>query len=74
MRNPGFIPAPYCLRPLDFSCGTHRIGGRCTPVRPYWARHDGNAVLAVRFDTGVFANVMNEVAAYGTAVTVEPLA
>ena len=34
----------------------------------------GNAVLAMRFDTGVFANVMNEVAAYGTAVTVEPLA
>jgi uncharacterized protein YbjQ (UPF0145 family) len=34
----------------------------------------GNAVLAMRFDTGVFANVMNEVAAYGTAVTVEALA
>jgi uncharacterized protein YbjQ (UPF0145 family) len=32
-----------------------------------------NAVLAMRFDTGVFANVMNEVAAYGTAVLVRPL-
>jgi uncharacterized protein YbjQ (UPF0145 family) len=32
-----------------------------------------NAVLAMRFDTGVFASVMNEVAAYGTAVLVEPL-
>jgi uncharacterized protein YbjQ (UPF0145 family) len=32
-----------------------------------------NAILAMRFDTGVFANVMNEVAAYGTAVTVRPL-
>ncbi|MFN8050881.1 MAG: YbjQ family protein [Acidimicrobiales bacterium] len=31
-----------------------------------------NAVLAMRFDTGVFANVMNEVAAYGTAVLVRP--
>lgn len=31
-----------------------------------------NAILAMRFDTGVFANVMNEVAAYGTAVLVEP--
>ena len=32
-----------------------------------------NAILAMRFDTGVFANVMNEVAAYGTAVLVRPL-
>ncbi|MCU1360014.1 MAG: hypothetical protein JWN99_1303 [Ilumatobacteraceae bacterium] len=32
-----------------------------------------NAILAMRFDTGVFANVMNEVAAYGTAVTVRPV-
>jgi uncharacterized protein YbjQ (UPF0145 family) len=31
----------------------------------------GNAVLAMRFDTGEIANMMNEVAAYGTAVTVE---
>jgi uncharacterized protein YbjQ (UPF0145 family) len=32
-----------------------------------------NAILAMRFDTGVFASVMNEVAAYGTAVLVRPL-
>jgi uncharacterized protein YbjQ (UPF0145 family) len=32
-----------------------------------------NAVIAMRFDTGVFAGVMNEVAAYGTAVTIQPL-
>jgi uncharacterized protein YbjQ (UPF0145 family) len=32
-----------------------------------------NAILAMRFDTGVFASVMNEVAAYGTAVVVRPL-
>jgi len=33
-----------------------------------------NAILAMRFDTGVFASVMNEVAAYGTAVSVRPTA
>jgi uncharacterized protein YbjQ (UPF0145 family) len=32
-----------------------------------------NAILAMRFDTGVFASVMNEVAAYGTAVRVRKL-
>lgn len=32
-----------------------------------------NAILAMRFDTGVFAGVMNEVAAYGTAVLVRPI-
>lgn len=31
----------------------------------------GNAVVAMRFDTGEIADLMNEVAAYGTAVTVE---
>ncbi|HUD03557.1 MAG TPA: YbjQ family protein [Patescibacteria group bacterium] len=30
----------------------------------------GNAVLAMRYDSGEIGNVMNEVAAYGTAVTV----
>jgi len=30
----------------------------------------GNAVVAMRFDTGEIADLMNEVAAYGTAVTV----
>lgn len=32
-----------------------------------------NAVVAMRFDTGEIADMMNEVAAYGTAVTVERL-
>ncbi len=31
----------------------------------------GNGVVAMRFDTGEIADLMNEVAAYGTAVTVE---
>lgn len=31
----------------------------------------GNAVLAMRYDSGDIGQVMNEVAAYGTAVTVE---
>jgi uncharacterized protein YbjQ (UPF0145 family) len=34
----------------------------------------GNAVLAARFDSGEIANLMSEVAAYGTAVTIRPLA
>jgi uncharacterized protein YbjQ (UPF0145 family) len=33
----------------------------------------GNAVLAMRFDTGEIGNNMNEVAAYGTAVKLRPL-
>ncbi|HET8969705.1 MAG TPA: heavy metal-binding domain-containing protein [Candidatus Nanopelagicales bacterium] len=33
----------------------------------------GNAVIAMRFDTGEIGDIMNEVAAYGTAVTVERL-
>jgi uncharacterized protein YbjQ (UPF0145 family) len=32
-----------------------------------------NAVLAMRFDTGDIGQVMNEVAAYGTAVRVEKI-
>lgn len=32
-----------------------------------------NAVVAMRYDSGEIADLMNEVAAYGTAVTVEPL-
>ncbi|MEO6821030.1 MAG: heavy metal-binding domain-containing protein [Candidatus Nanopelagicales bacterium] len=32
-----------------------------------------NAVVAMRFDTGEIAELMNEVAAYGTAVTIEKL-
>lgn len=30
-----------------------------------------NAILAMRFDTGDIYNIMNEVAAYGTAVRIE---
>lgn len=32
-----------------------------------------NAVVAMRFDCNEIADIMSEVAAYGTAVTVEPL-
>ena len=31
----------------------------------------GNAVVAMRFDTGEVGDIMNEVAAYGTAVSIE---
>jgi uncharacterized protein YbjQ (UPF0145 family) len=30
-----------------------------------------NAIMAMRFDSGGIGNVMNEVAAYGTAVTIK---
>ncbi len=33
-----------------------------------------NAVLAMRFDCNEIANIMSEVAAYGTAVTIQPRA
>jgi uncharacterized protein YbjQ (UPF0145 family) len=36
------------------------------------AEKGANAVLAMRFDTGDIGNSMNEVAAYGTAVTLRP--
>lgn len=32
-----------------------------------------NAVVAMRYDSGEIADLLNEVAAYGTAVTVEPV-
>ena len=32
-----------------------------------------NAVIMMRFDTGAIGATMNEVAAYGTAVTIRPL-
>jgi uncharacterized protein YbjQ (UPF0145 family) len=32
----------------------------------------GNAVIAMRFDSGDIGGVMNEVAAYGTAVRIKP--
>jgi len=37
------------------------------------AQVGGNAVLMMRFDSGQIADLMNEVAAYGTAVTVEKI-
>jgi uncharacterized protein YbjQ (UPF0145 family) len=38
------------------------------------ARERGaNAIIAMRFDCNEIGNIMSEVAAYGTAVTVEPL-
>lgn len=36
------------------------------------AKLGGNAVVAMRYDSGAIADLMNEVAAYGTAVVVEP--
>jgi len=38
------------------------------------AQVGGNAVLAMRFDTGEIADMMNEVSAYGTAVSIERIA
>jgi len=35
------------------------------------AQVGANAVVAMRFDTGEIADIMNEVACYGTAVTIE---
>lgn len=40
-------------------------------LRQAAAAKGANAVLAMRFDSGDIGNVMNEVAAYGTAVRVE---
>jgi uncharacterized protein YbjQ (UPF0145 family) len=34
----------------------------------------GNAVIAMRFDCNEIGDIMSEVAAYGTAVTIRPLA
>ncbi len=36
------------------------------------AEQGANAVLAMRFDTGDIGGTMNEVAAYGTAVKIQP--
>jgi len=38
------------------------------------AEKGANAIVAMRFDTGDIGASMNEVAAYGTAVTIRPLA
>lgn len=40
-------------------------------LRQEAAAKGANAVLAMRFDSGDISNVMNEVAAYGTAVRVK---
>jgi len=37
------------------------------------AQVGANAVIAMRFDTGDIGDIMNEVAAYGTAVTIEKI-
>lgn len=37
------------------------------------AEKGANAVLAMRFDTGDIGGTMNEVAAYGTAVKIQPV-
>ncbi|HEY1835384.1 MAG TPA: YbjQ family protein [Candidatus Saccharimonadales bacterium] len=42
-------------------------------MRDEAAAKGANAVLAMRFDSGDIGNVMNEVAAYGTAVRVKKL-
>ena len=42
-------------------------------LRQAAADKGANAVLAMRFDSGDIGNVMNEVAAYGTAVKIEPV-
>lgn len=41
-------------------------------LRDAAAQKGANAVLAMRFDSGDIGGVMNEVAAYGTAVKVRP--
>lgn len=43
-------------------------------MREEAAARGANAVLAMRFDSGDIGQVMNEVAAYGTAVRVKKLA
>jgi uncharacterized protein YbjQ (UPF0145 family) len=41
-------------------------------LRQAAADQGANAVLAMRFDTGDIGGTMNEVAAYGTAVRIQP--
>lgn len=38
------------------------------------AKKGANAILMMRFDSGSIGNTMNEVAAYGTAVSIRPIA
>jgi uncharacterized protein YbjQ (UPF0145 family) len=42
-------------------------------LREHVAERGGNAVLAMRFDCNEIADMMSEVAAYGTAVTVRKI-
>jgi uncharacterized protein YbjQ (UPF0145 family) len=42
-------------------------------LRDEAATHGANAVLAMRFDSGDIGGIMNEVAAYGTAVKISPI-
>jgi uncharacterized protein YbjQ (UPF0145 family) len=42
-----------------------------TRLRQEAASKGANAVLAMRYDTGDIYNIMNEVAAYGTAVRIQ---
>lgn len=42
-------------------------------LRAAAAEKGANAVLAMRFDSGDIGNIMNEVAAYGTAVKVKKI-
>lgn len=41
-------------------------------LRAEAAARGANAVIAMRFDSGDIGNLMNEVAAYGTAVKIQP--
>lgn len=41
-------------------------------LRQEAAVHGANAIIAMRFDTADIGGIMNEVAAYGTAVTIQP--
>jgi hypothetical protein len=54
---------------------TGRSGDRNVPGALGKRRAKGaNAVVAMRFDCNEIGDIMSEIAAYGTAVTVEPAA
>jgi uncharacterized protein YbjQ (UPF0145 family) len=44
-----------------------------TRLREAAVAKGGNAVLAMRFDSSDIGGIMNEVAAYGTAVKISPI-
>jgi hypothetical protein len=76
-------PATATLADLSADMGSH--GLQLTPAAPgpsaapdtqllLEARARGaNAVVAMRFDCNEIGDIMSEIAAYGTAVTVEPI-